>query len=121
MLSFAESAGWSGSAAPEACGIVMVKVDIGSAAYWSEVMQMQTLDNMFARGIIPDAITYIEGIPDQYIRGKGKILDKLRDKMAAAGGAEEAAMAEIAAPGAAEDRPQEAPAVPMDALQAGGA
>ena len=34
---------------------------------------MQTLDNMFARGIIPDAITYIEGIPDQYIRGKGKI------------------------------------------------
>ena len=98
-----------------------LKVDIGSAAYWSEVMQMQTLDNMFARGIIPDAITYIEGIPDQYIRGKGKILDKLRDKMAAAGGAEEAAMAGIAAPGAAEDRPQEAPAVPMDALQAGGA
>lgn len=57
-----------------------LKVDVGSAAYWSEVMQIQTLDNMFRSKVIPDAITYVENIPDQYIRGKNKILEKLKDQ-----------------------------------------
>lgn len=57
-----------------------LKVDVGSAAYWSEVMQIQTLDNMFRNHIIPDAITYVENIPDQYIKGKNKILEKLKEQ-----------------------------------------
>ena len=57
-----------------------LKVDVGSAAYWSEVMQIQTLDNMYRNHIIPDAITYVENIPDQYIKGKNKILEKLKEQ-----------------------------------------
>ncbi len=56
-----------------------LKVDIGSAAYWSELMQVQTMDNLFAKGIISDVITYLEGIPEQYLRNKGKILAKLKN------------------------------------------
>ncbi len=61
-----------------------LNVDIGSAAYWSEVMQIQTLDNLFAKQIIPDAITYLEHIPDNYLRGKNKIIDELKKRREAA-------------------------------------
>ena len=56
------------------------RVDIGSAAYYSELMQIETLDNLFQKGIITDAVTYLEGIPDQYVRGKSRILEKLRER-----------------------------------------
>ena len=59
-----------------------MKIDIGSAAYWSELMQVQTLDNLFAKGVITDAVTYLEGIPEQYLKNKSKILAKLRNNMA---------------------------------------
>ena len=58
------------------------RVDIGSAAYYSELMQIETLDNLFQKGIITDAVTYLEGIPDQYVRGKSRILEKLREQQA---------------------------------------
>lgn len=57
-----------------------LNVNIGAAAYWSELMQVQTLDNLFAKGIITDAITYLESIPDGYIRNKGQIIDDIRKK-----------------------------------------
>lgn len=57
-----------------------LNVDVGSAAYWSEVMQVQTLDNLFSKGIITDAVTYLEGIPDRYIHGKGKLIEDLKRK-----------------------------------------
>lgn len=57
-----------------------LKVDIGSAAYWSELMQVQTMDNLFAKGVITDVITYLEGIPEQYLRNKGKLLAKLKSE-----------------------------------------
>lgn len=59
-----------------------VNVDVGSSAYFSELMQIQTLDNLFSKGIISDAITYLEGIPDAYIRNKNKIIEKLRQQQA---------------------------------------
>ena len=55
-----------------------LKVDIGAAAYWSEVMQLQTLDNLFEKGIIPDAVSYLESIPSSYIRGKNKLIEKVK-------------------------------------------
>ena len=42
VLSFAESAGWSGSAAPEACGIVMVKVDPSPSRDHTEMVPPQS-------------------------------------------------------------------------------
>lgn len=55
-----------------------LNIDVGSSAYWSELMQIQTLDNLFGKGIISDAVTYLEGIPDSYIRNKNKIIEKLK-------------------------------------------
>lgn len=55
-------------------------IDVGASAYWSELMQVQTLDNLFTRGIIADAVTYLEGIPDSYIRNKQKIINKLKEQ-----------------------------------------
>ena len=37
-------------------------VDIGPSEYWSETAQMNTMDNLFSRGIIDDAIIYLENI-----------------------------------------------------------
>ena len=59
-----------------------LKVDVGASAYWSELMQIQTLDNLFAKGIITDAITYLEGIPDTYVKNKNKIIQKLKEQSA---------------------------------------
>lgn len=59
-----------------------MKVEIGPSSYWSELTQIQTLDNLFAKGIIQTE-DYLEAIPDKYISGKAKILKKLKDAMAA--------------------------------------
>ena len=57
-----------------------LKVDVGAAAYWSELMQVQTLDNLFGKGIIQDAVTYLEGIPDKYLKNKQKIISHLKER-----------------------------------------
>lgn len=64
---------------------MQLKVDVGSSAYWSEVMQIQTLDNLFQNGIITDAVTYLEGIPDAYVKNKNKIIAQLKEKQNAMG------------------------------------
>ncbi len=60
-----------------------IKVDVGAASYWSEIMQVETADNLFERGIVTDAITYLESVPDAYIRNKNKLIAKLREQQAA--------------------------------------
>jgi hypothetical protein len=57
-----------------------LKVDIGQSSYWSELTQIQTADNLLAKGIIPDAETYLESIPDKFIRNKAKLLKKIRER-----------------------------------------
>jgi hypothetical protein len=59
-----------------------MKVEIGQSSYWSELTQIQTLDNLFAKGIIQTE-DYLEAIPDKYISGKARILKKLKEAMAA--------------------------------------
>ncbi len=58
-----------------------VKVEIGQAAYWSELTQIQTLDNLMDREIIPDSLTYLEAIPDGYVKNKESIMEKIRELM----------------------------------------
>jgi len=55
-------------------------VEVGPAAYWSEIRQIQSLDNLLHNQIIPDAETYLESMPDGYIRGKRNILEKVKQK-----------------------------------------
>ena len=54
-------------------------IDIGQGSYWSELMQIQTLDNLKSSGIIPDAITYLEAVPDGYIKNKKQIIEKIKE------------------------------------------
>lgn len=60
------------AAAPE------IRVDVGSSPYWNELTQVQTLDNLFTKGIIRDAVTYLEQLPDKYVRNKNKLIEKLK-------------------------------------------
>jgi hypothetical protein len=55
-------------------------IEVGSAYYWSEVTQIQTLDNMYKNGIIPDAITYLEQLPNGVLKNRGDIIDAIRIK-----------------------------------------
>lgn len=62
-----------------------IRVDIGEASYWSEIMQTQTMDNLFQKGLIPDASTYIKSIPDRYLPNKNEILTAIDRAMGQAG------------------------------------
>lgn len=55
-------------------------VEVGASTYWSELMQVQTIDNLFAKGIISDAVLYLESIPSGYIPNKQKIIEHLKLK-----------------------------------------
>ena len=59
-----------------------IKVNIGSATYWSQLMQVQTMDAFFKSGIIDDAVLYLEHVPDGYISGKEKLIEELKEKKA---------------------------------------
>ena len=61
-----------------------LSVDVGAASYWSELVQIETADNLYKNGIITDAVTYLESIPDKYIRGKNKIIARLEEEKAKA-------------------------------------
>ena len=43
-------------------------------------MQVQTADNLFQKGIISDAISYLESIPDKHLMNKNKLIADLKAK-----------------------------------------
>ena len=53
-------------------------VDIGQSEYWSESAQIQTLDNLFTKGIIDDALVYLENISDKVLPNKNKLIEDIR-------------------------------------------
>ncbi|WP_159456519.1 hypothetical protein [Intestinibacillus massiliensis] len=59
-----------------------VNVDIGAASMWSEVTQMQTMDNLFAQKIIDDPIVYLESIPDGVLSNRGALITHLKQQRA---------------------------------------
>ena len=56
-------------------------VDIGPSEYWSETAQMNTMDNLFEKGIVDDAIIYLENIPSRVLPNKNKIIKLLKEKI----------------------------------------
>ncbi len=60
-----------------------LNVDVGAATYWSELMQVQTLDNLFARGVLTDAVTYLENMPRGYIPGRQALIEAIRKRQQA--------------------------------------
>lgn len=61
-----------------------LSVEVGQSSYWSETTQVQTADSMFDRGIINDPLMYLDLIPEKYIPGKAKLIDKLKEQRAEA-------------------------------------
>lgn len=55
---------------------LQLNVDVGASTYWSELMNVQTADNLYTKGIIPDPITYLEIMPDGYVPKKQKLISK---------------------------------------------
>lgn len=56
-----------------------LNVDIGAGSQYSEIAQMNTLDNIFSK-LGFDADVYIESIPDKYLLNKSKILQNIKEK-----------------------------------------
>ena len=57
-------------------------VDVGASSYWSELMQVQTMDNLFTKGIMTDAVLYLESIPSKYLKNKDKIIAAVKEQQA---------------------------------------
>jgi hypothetical protein len=57
-----------------------LNVEVGTSAYWSELAQQQSADNLRKAGIIKDAVDYVERIPDKWIRDKAGLLRKLKEQ-----------------------------------------
>jgi hypothetical protein len=57
-----------------------LKLDVGGSAYWSEIAQMQTLDNLLMNGQI-DIVDYLERVPNGYIINQQELIDKMKQKM----------------------------------------
>lgn len=68
-----------------------LNVEIGPSAYWSELTQIQTLDSLLRNQIIPDAVTYLENVPDGYIKGKSAIIAKIKELQQQQAAAQQAA------------------------------
>ena len=55
-----------------------LSVDIGPSEYWSESAQIQSLDNLFTKGIIDDALIYLENVPARVLPNKNKIIEAVK-------------------------------------------
>ena len=60
-----------------------LNVEIGAATYWSEVMQVQTLDALFQNGILTDAEVYLENLPKGVLTGRDELVRAIREQKAA--------------------------------------
>jgi hypothetical protein len=56
-----------------------LKLDVGGSAYWSEIAQMNTLDNLLMQKQI-DIIDYLERIPDGYISNRQELIATIRKR-----------------------------------------
>lgn len=57
-----------------------IKLDVGGSAYWSEIAQMNTLDNLLMNGQI-NIVDYLERIPNGYISDQEELIQTLRERM----------------------------------------
>lgn len=68
-----------------------IKLDVGGSAYWSEIAQINTLDNLLTQGKI-SVIDYLERVPNGYISDQQQLIETLKEREAAALGAAGPAM-----------------------------
>ena len=56
-------------------------VQTDNSTPWSESVQMQTLENLYAKQILTDAYDYVRAIPSTQLKNKQQILKKLEEKI----------------------------------------
>jgi hypothetical protein len=59
---------------------MMMRLDVGASAYWSEIASTQTLDNLLMQGKI-DILDYLERIPEGYISKREELMQKYQALM----------------------------------------
>ena len=57
-----------------------IKLDVGGSAYWSEIAQLNTLDNLLMNGQI-NVVDYLERVPNGYISNQQELIQTLRERM----------------------------------------
>ena len=57
-----------------------IQLDVGGSAYWSEIAQMQTLDNLLMNGQI-NVVDYLERVPNGYISNQQELIQTLRQRL----------------------------------------
>ena len=57
-----------------------IQLDVGGSAYWSEIAQMNTLDNLLMNGQI-NVVDYLERVPNGYISNQEELVRTLRERM----------------------------------------
>ena len=59
-----------------------IKLDVGGSSYWSEIAQMNTLDNLLMQKQI-SLVDYLKRIPSGFISNKQELIDALEGRQAA--------------------------------------
>lgn len=59
--------------------VLSLKLDVGGSAYWSEIAQINTLDNLLSQGRI-SVVDYLERVPNGYISGQQELIESLRER-----------------------------------------
>lgn len=59
---------------------VSIRLDVGASSYWSELANVQTLENLLINGHI-NAVQFLERLPDGYLAKKQELIDELKAQM----------------------------------------
>ena len=65
---------------------MLLKLEAGASAYWSEIASAQTLDNLLAAGQI-DLVEYLERVPDEYVTDREGLIKAVKARGGAAAAA----------------------------------
>lgn len=79
-----------------------IKEDVGGSAYWSEIAQMNTLDNLLTNGQI-NVVDYLERVPNGYISNQQDLIRTLRERMGMTAQMQAGAAGSVGAAGDAPD------------------
>lgn len=55
-----------------------LNIQIGAASYWAETLQVTTLDNLMRAQIIPDAVEYLDRVPNGMVKDKSGLIDAIK-------------------------------------------
>lgn len=60
---------------------IAIKLDVGASSYWSEMANVQTLENLLMNGHI-SAIQFLERLPSGYLMKKQELIEELKSQAA---------------------------------------